>query len=473
MHSTQLFQLLSSLDEKEFQQFGDYVRSPFHNKSKNCVRLLSIIEKEYPDLQSFKLANEIVFVQIFGKKKYDTSLRNLMSQLKKLVEEFLIFLEFQEESYFQEHLLLQALRKRRQKAHFQRKIKQIKNRYKQVSTRSIDYFYADYLITKDTYIFDIGDLKAKKRTSVSDLIRSFDTFTILNKLKYCCILASNKGIEMVRNDVFLFENLLNEISNFEFQKNASINIYVCVLQMLLHEKESIYLEKLKNLLKNESHVLEPADLLNIYQMAVNFCIRKWNRGEIKYVNDLWVLYEQMLEKGLLHSNGFLIHQSFKNLIIIGLRLQKISEVKLYIEKYKGDIAENVRESVSAYYLGLLHFYKNQFSQALKTLISVAYISKGYELGYKIVILKCYYELNESIVLINFSDSFQTYIRSQKSMTKTKQKGYLSFIQIAVMIFRLKNDLKTRKTKRQIIQNLNEKTWISDKQWLLEKLEEIY
>ena len=58
------------------------------------------------------------------------------------------------------------------------------------------------------------------------------------------------------------------------------------------------------------------------------------------------------------------------------------------------------------------------------------------------------------------------------MNKAKQKGILSFIQISAMIFRLKNGLKTRKTKAKIIQHLNEKTWISDKQWLLEKLEEL-
>ena len=369
-------------------------------------------------------------------------------------------------------MLLQALRKRRQKTHFQKKIKQIKKIYKQEKIKSIDFFYADYLITKDEYIFDIGDLKAKKRTSVLDLILSFDTFSILNKLKYCCILASNKGIEAVRKDVFLFENLLNEISNFEFEKNASIKIYVCVLKMLLHENKSLFLEKLKKLLENESDVLEQGDLLNIYQITINFCIRKWNKGEIKYINDLWILYEQMLEKKLLHSNDILIHQSFKNLIIIGLRLQKFNEVKNYIEQYKGDIAENVRESVVAYYIGLLYFYKKEFSQALQTLISVSYISKGYELGYKTVILKCYYELNELMALIDFSDSFQNYIRSQKNMSKAKQKGYLSFIQISMLLFKLKNGLKTRKTKKQIIQHLNEKTWISDKQWLLEKLGDI-
>ena len=159
--------------------------------------------------------------------------------------------------------------------------------------------------------------------------------------------------------------------------------------MLLHENETLFLEKLKKILKNESHVLEQADLLNIYQITVNFCIRKWNKGEIKYVIDLWILYEQMLEKGLLHSNRILIHQSFKNLIIIGLRLQKFDKVKEYIEQYRSDIAENVRESVVAYYIGLLHFYKNEFSQALQTLIAVSFISKGYELGYKTIILKLF------------------------------------------------------------------------------------
>ena len=98
----------------------------------------------------------------------------------------------------------------------------------------------------------------------------------------------------------------------------------------------------------------------------------------------------MLEKGLLHSNSILIHQSFKNLIIIGLRLQKFDRVKQYIEQYQGDISEGVRESVTAYYVGLLHFYQNQFSQALQTLIAVSFISKGYELGYNTIFLMCYF-----------------------------------------------------------------------------------
>ena len=71
MQKTQLLQLIGTLNETEFKQLVDYVGSPIYNNSEKCMRLLKIIEREYPDLQSFKLTKEIVFVQIFGKKKYD------------------------------------------------------------------------------------------------------------------------------------------------------------------------------------------------------------------------------------------------------------------------------------------------------------------------------------------------------------------------------------------------------------------
>ena len=67
MQKTQLLQLIGTLNETEFQQLFDYVSSPIYNKSEKCMQLLKIIEREYPDLQSFKLTKilgEVATTQI-------------------------------------------------------------------------------------------------------------------------------------------------------------------------------------------------------------------------------------------------------------------------------------------------------------------------------------------------------------------------------------------------------------------------
>ena len=91
MYNSTLFQLIKTLSDKEFKQLGLFMRAHLHNNSQMCLKLFSIIEKAYPHLDAPILAKEVINKKIFPKvDNYDSSsLRNLMTQLKELVEEFL------------------------------------------------------------------------------------------------------------------------------------------------------------------------------------------------------------------------------------------------------------------------------------------------------------------------------------------------------------------------------------------------
>ncbi|MGB1242080.1 MAG: hypothetical protein ACPG49_06145, partial [Chitinophagales bacterium] len=92
MQKTKLVEIIQALDDKEIKRFDDYVNSPFFNKSDKVISLLKFVRKYYPNFENNRFTKENAYKAVFGsRQKYSVQkLRNLMSQLAKLLEAFLV-----------------------------------------------------------------------------------------------------------------------------------------------------------------------------------------------------------------------------------------------------------------------------------------------------------------------------------------------------------------------------------------------
>ncbi|HNI45595.1 MAG TPA: hypothetical protein PK230_12915, partial [Chitinophagales bacterium] len=155
MYNSSLFQIIRTLSTDEFERLGDFLRSPLHNNSQMCLKLYELIAKTYPRLDAPVLSKESTMLKMF-KGKTDSeasSLRNLMSQLKGLVEQFLCYNEFmsQEETHYRQYLLLRSLNQRELGKQYEQIYKYERQTLDKIQLKNEDYFRTRYLTEQLDY----------------------------------------------------------------------------------------------------------------------------------------------------------------------------------------------------------------------------------------------------------------------------------------------------------------------------------
>ena len=106
--------------------------SPFNKISEKEIQLFEHIKHEHPHYNnSQKLDKKLLFSLLYPqKKKFDSSLRALMSQLNKHIEDYLIHKELQKAPLLKEQLLMRALLENRLPEHLDKKLEQETKRQK-------------------------------------------------------------------------------------------------------------------------------------------------------------------------------------------------------------------------------------------------------------------------------------------------------------------------------------------------------
>ena len=114
MKDTKLIELLSSLSVWELKSFEKYVASPFFNLNENVSKLLAVLIQHYPEFESEKLAEQSIYKDLFVKQRFNHQrLRYVMTDLTYLLEDFLAYNVYYENSFYQKKFLLHGLKEKR------------------------------------------------------------------------------------------------------------------------------------------------------------------------------------------------------------------------------------------------------------------------------------------------------------------------------------------------------------------------
>src|SRR5258706_12075729 len=90
MLKSSLFEIIRTFSKEDLIKFDDFVKSPYHNRNSNVVKLFMAIKKFAPDFKDPKLSKEEVWKKIFPAKEYNYGImKNLIHDLNKLSLKFL------------------------------------------------------------------------------------------------------------------------------------------------------------------------------------------------------------------------------------------------------------------------------------------------------------------------------------------------------------------------------------------------
>ncbi len=477
MRSSKLYSILETFNKYEQNRLRKFLHSPYFNKNERIHVLFELLtqdvnkpqEKRPKELDKYQL-----WAALHPAKTYDdVRFRKYCSDLLKLVEAYLAQEMFESNPLYKATLLIEAVGHRKIEKLYN-SVMRTANRYAEnYPYKSALYYYHQYQKEKNFYDLNEAELKRAEKSNMEEIANNLDRFFLAEKLRiYCAVLNQQKLVSVEYNLLFI-EEIIRHIEQHLEDKYAEvppIAVYYQIYLATQYPQEERHYRKLKKLLAKHIDAFPKKEALTIYYSAINYCIQKVIHGHAEFQKELFDLYRTMLEKDILLANGELSPWDFKNIVLVGLRMKAYDWTEQFIRNYQNDLPEQFRRNAVTYNLATLYFRKKEYPKVVELLREVEYEEFSYNLNSKVLLMATYYEMEEFDPLHFLMESFRTYLMRHKEIPPDRRKIFSNFIRYTRKLTRLiPGDVKAIEKVQKELEADKE---VVNKDWLLEKLEEL-
>ncbi|NND05364.1 MAG: hypothetical protein HKN87_03200 [Saprospiraceae bacterium] len=467
MEKTKLFKVASQLSAHELSRLRSFVKDAVKQISKPNRLLLHISEslKSKPSVVPTK---ELLWQSIYVGSPYDDRrFRKLCADALQRIEEFLSMEAYFADAFAESTFRLIAFQKRGMNLLHRSQLARALSLGEKEVTRDAPFFYHQYLIEQSQYQMS----HASERFKVADIdriLQNLDKFYVTEKLRYHCEVLSRKTFIDHNYQNQLIGPILQMVNEGPLKDVAVIGIYYQIVLTHLHPDEEQHYFDLKERLQRDTKVISPAHLKEVFYSALNYCNRKINKGKKYFLREAFDMYREVLEKGLIYEKGHLSQWTFKNVLILSLRLGEYDWAEQALDVYGQKLHPKYRRNALTYNRAQLHFYRQDYPNVLSLLQTVEYDDVTYNLGAKTMLLATYYELGEYKALQNLGDSFKVFLlRKKQTISEQRRKSYLNLIR---MTLRLANTPEhAHQAIRKINTELEQIGQLASENWIREKV----
>ncbi len=472
MFSEKLFSLLQTLSKVECNRFRKYLLSPYLNDQPDVLLLFDIADKVLRDGTFTTLERTQVWQKLYPNKPYnDTHLRRLSSELSQMALRFLSA-EARNENPLAEALDLQRLLEKPElKKHLSGIERNITRLLEEVPGQSTEFYLAKFNLHNNIVN------KTSKHLSVSGYAEKLasadfylECFYLTQKLELYIGWLLYQGSRVSEKSLELPDGFWVHLENERFESVPLLTVYSQVVNCLLEPEIESHFKILLESLESQSEHLSKTDLRKCYFIAQNYCALKINQGKREYYLEMFQIFKNIIQKGILLEGEILSEGIFKNIVTVGLGVGEYNWIEHFIEEHTPYLPSSIRENARIFNLSYLYFHQKRYSSVLELLGNVEYNNVVYLLGSKLILIQTYYELNETFAMESLIDSFRIFIRRNKVMSKNLKREYGNYLNFVKKLMDMKMfGLKaTAKFREQVMATSSS----TSKKWLLEKIDEL-
>lgn len=468
MKDTKLISILKTLSKVELNRFGEAVSSPYFNKNASVIRLHEYLSACYPRFADEVVDRKVVFKQVFPGMVFDEQkLRYVSSDLVRLLELFLVLHEMDPKDPRSLHLLTEGFRKRGLDKFSDQTIDLSTKVLEAHPLEDMSYFLQRYENEIDRY----NSVSARRNVAVKDnldsLLRSLDTFYIINKLKYSSEVINHMNVWAGDFQPLLLDEILEHLKTNPEQSPA-IRLYYHILKTLTHPEDETWYFQLKMLLAENSSRFSKAELNDMYIFARNYCAKRINKGDLRYLSEVLDLYKALLKDEIIFQDDWLSQWDYKNIVSVALRLEEFEWTEKFIRDYKPRLRPEHRDNAHTYNLALLHYHLGKYGKTLELLRDVEFTDVYYHLDSKSLLLKTYYETESTRPLLSLIDAFYVYLRRNKLISSYQKEGYSNFLKFFKKLMKVR--YLDRASALKVKEEIESTKAVANLSWLLRKVE---
>lgn len=461
--------MLSTLSKPDLNKLGEMVISPYFNKNKDVTRLYELLYEAFPDFPKDLIDRNVVYPKIFeGDDLNEQRLRYVMTDLTKLVEQLFVEKELHEDTLLTNQLLLSALQDHGLTKLSPTVIEKSRNILESYPFHDQYRFNHQFLLERDYYEYVASKRNIAVTENLEQILKNLDYYFIVNKLKFAAELINHTNVMAGESDPFFLESIEKYMQQTDYLAEPAIEIYYLILKTLTHPDEETHYFNLKAKLAANLDKFPQQELNDMYIFARNYCAKRINSGDTKYLSEIFDLYKTLIENQIIYINGYLSQWDYKNIVSVGLRLEEYEWVHRFIEDYRSQIKPEERENAYTYNLAIYHYHLGEYDKTLELLRDVEFTDVYYHLDCKSLLMKTYFELEEFEPLHSLMDAFYAYLRRNKMISnyqRTSYSNFLSFVKKMIR-YRYKGPEKIKKLE----ESLEDISPIPNLSWIQKKLE---
>ncbi|MFM2189863.1 MAG: hypothetical protein RL491_249 [Bacteroidota bacterium] len=455
-----LFSLLRHLSKLEFKRLKGFIASGLGGPSGKSMELLEAITPFYPQFKDENLNKGWLHETLFPKTSFqEQNLRYAISDLYKQTIRFLGHWELSGKDSEIMPLVRSSLAARGADKPYESLGDPLAKEY--AHGKELDSF-------RESFVHLNQYLSRQNRTDPEALLataKQLDTFYVATKLKMLCELINSQNVRSGEFN-FLFQGEIESMSaDGAFAGNPTIAIYSNILKTLAQPNEVHHFENLQELLVFHESDFEREELRDMYKYLMNFCIKKINQGEAQFLNRLFEIYKKVLENKAIYNGRFLSQWDFKNIVVVGIRAGENKWVELFIKERIHDLAAAEQQNALTYNSAYLAFSNGDYHQALRLLQNVEFTDLYYQLDMRSVVLKCYYEMQDTDALNYHLSAFRLFLSRNKLVSEYQRTIYRNLIKFAGKLMNAKGNPEKINALKIEIENTKQ---IADLNWIKRK-----
>ncbi len=465
--NSKIEELYGSLSRQDKDGISAFLSCTLFNQSDIVIAIHFYLSEHF--IQSSELDKMDLYRNVFppNEKYSDVKLRVFLSKLVKLIEKYIVVKKIDQYPLAE----LNILSKYYSINHLQ------KNRtvfFNNKSDLSFDS-YEDFLMYEYTYSMrklevvhnEYSHDSDKKREHFENAMLAQKKLSFFQTLKTQCDFLSFTQKYRSEKDSSYEDFIVNQLIESRNDQDPVIRAYICVYQIAKENNPQLFSE-LKDIVLNHNIPFE-SNYKGLLSHSENFCIRFINSGKSEYLEQLFEIYKCEIQ--FFKHPGDLNSNNFKNIVYTALQLKQVEWAENFVENYYSKVSIIEQENTYNFNYARIYFEKGDYKTAMRQLLKVTYEDSFYASTGRILLIKCYYELNDEMPLISCCMSLTQFLNRSKDFTKQRVENNLHFIKYVKTLqkHRLEND---RSYFKKLYTKVKDST-VVEKEWLLKKIEELY
>jgi hypothetical protein len=470
MQDTKLHIVLSRLTVYELNRFAKFIASPYHNEDQRLVKLYEYLMPSYKSANIGTPDKQKIWRKVNSSRPF-TNLHyaRLLSDLLKKLEAFIAIEHMKQDGRDESYYILDSYNSMGLAKHFTEPYLHAVKTLEKQAYRDSDYYFHSFRLNVQQNIFLENRKQRTTEKNLIETVRGLDTYYFINKLRYSAAILHYKHFLNLSDESILLPEILSFLKDKPLDTPV-VNIYYNVILTLIEPEEEAHFIRLKELLFTHTALLQINTQKEVFAFALNYCIRKINKGRAEYQAEIFKLYKDALLRDLLLQDGILTPWDFKNIVTIGLRNKDFKWTNSFIEDYIHKLPKKEQDNAYTFNRARYFFATAKYGKVLELLQDVEYSDIFYLLDSKITLMKTYYELGEYQPLLSLKESFRILLRRKKLISEQNQVNYGNFARFAMKLYRA--DVKNKTQMAALKKVIESTTNVADKAWIMEKYEEI-
>lgn len=461
-----LWETLQNLNAKDLRELDKCVRSPAFNQRDHVIRLWEYLKERLGPLVPPSSEDCAVAAFPEASQRSVPALRNSMSLLMRVVEEYLILREHRNDPLRYSIRLAKTWRQTGQRRQSERTIKWMDEAQQNTSWRNADFYLHQWQIEQERYQF----LSAEQRLEALNfpaLSSSLDVFYLTEKLRQACFAHSQAALTGQAPEAGILPELLDIIASGKYAEVLPVKIYFRCYRALTQQSENADFQIFKSSFLENTQIFPPEERRQIFLLATNYCIRQINSGDKLFTGEALRFYKAGLADDVILINGLISRFTYGNIVTMAIGENELAWAEKFIHHYRDKLEPQHRTATFSFQLARLEYERRRYDQALPLLQNAEYSDILINLMAKTLALKIYYEQDEYDLLHSHLDAMRNFITRHKELSYHRE-NYRNTIRFVGKLLQLRPaDTAGRELLRREIE---ETKAVAEKNWLLGLLE---